>query len=71
MFYLRKLIIETSIETGRLLPESISEITVIVLYFFLGFPNIGFALSVGFPFFLVLLLYFLWKYCILSFEFAS
>ena len=32
-FYLRKMIIERSVGTGGLLPESISEITVIVFYF--------------------------------------
>ena len=47
-FYLPKLIIERSVGTGGLLPESISEITVIVFYF-RDFPNIGFTLSAGFP----------------------
>ena len=32
-FYLRKLVIERSVGTGGLLPESVSEITVIVFLF--------------------------------------
>ena len=53
-FYLRKLITERSVGTGGLLPESISEITVIVFYFCWFSP------------FLVLLLCFLWKYWIFT-----
>ena len=70
LFYLRELIIERSVETGRLLPKSISEITVIV-FFLKVFPTLVLPSLLVSPSLFLVLLCFLWKYWIFGFEFVS